>query len=82
MTEPLREGYVRKGGQNPYPTHIVGRPPAPPPFRPAVREPIVFNFDLDTSDAIQRLEAVRLKLVEVREEVERTKAALAVVGIA
>lgn len=32
---PLREGMVRKGGQNPPPSQIRERPPAPPLFRPS-----------------------------------------------
>jgi hypothetical protein len=34
---PLRDGMVRKGGQNPPRSQISERPPAPPPFRPSVR---------------------------------------------
>lgn len=30
---PLREGYVRKGGQNPQVSEVGERPPAPAPFR-------------------------------------------------
>lgn len=33
MTEPLREGYVRKGGRNSGPSQSTERPPPPPPFR-------------------------------------------------
>jgi len=36
--EPLREGYVRKGGINPGCSQIVERPPAPPPLKPVSSE--------------------------------------------
>jgi hypothetical protein len=33
--QPLQEGYIRKGGQNPPQSQVQVRPPAPQPLRPA-----------------------------------------------
>ena len=35
MTEPLKEGYLRKGGLNPPTREAFHRPPPPAPMRPA-----------------------------------------------
>ena len=37
--QPLKEGYVRKGGNNPQTSQVQSRPPDPPAMRPPAPPP-------------------------------------------
>ena len=68
---PLPEGFIRKGGRNT--DADATRPPAPAPFKPNGME---LMLSMDATTVLGDIERIRLKLVEVRVEAERTAAAV------